>query len=262
MRIALNGRVALVTGASQGIGKAIASRLAEAGATVAICARRPEALSATADEIARATGQQLSAVCADCSKPDDIARLLSEVQRRHGGIDVLVNNAGAAAGGSFFTLSDEAWDAAVALKLLGTIRVCRAVLPGMQQRRAGRIINIIGTGGRQPTSHMMPSGVVNAGLINFTKALSRLVASDNIQVNGINPGLTATPRLDYMIRERAGVLGETVESMRRRMEAEVPLGRFGQADEVAQVALFLASDLASYVTGAVIDVDGGRVAGI
>lgn len=262
MTLHLDGRVALVTGGSQGIGVAIARSLAEAGARVAICARGRDRLEAAADEIRGRTGMPVLPIVADCASPADILRLVAEVERRAERIDILVNSAGSARGGSFFELDDEAWERAAALKLLGTIRVCRAVLPGMRRRRSGHIINVIGSGGRQPTLHMMPSGVMNAGLINFTKALGRLVAPDGILVNGVNPGLTATTRLESMLAARANAAGEPVEATRKALLAEVPLGRFVTPEDVAAVVLFLASGAAPAVVGNVIDVDGGRTAGI
>jgi NAD(P)-dependent dehydrogenase (short-subunit alcohol dehydrogenase family) len=262
MRLTLDGHVALITGGSQGIGEAIARRFAGAGSRVAICARGRERLASVADAIRSETGADVVTVAADCSRPADVVRMVDEVEARCGRIDILVNSAGSAPGGSFFDLGDDAWEQAAALKLLGTIRVCRAVLRGMRRRQSGRIINVIGTGGRQPTPHMMPSGVMNAGLINFTKALGRLVAPEGIVVNGVNPGLTLTPRLESVLAARAQAVGEPVDVTTRKLAEEIPLGRFVTADDVAAVALFLAAGATPAIVGSVIDVDGGRTAGI
>lgn len=178
-----------------------------------------------------------------------------------GGIEILVNSIGAAKSGRFLDLGEADWEASLALKLLGQIRCTRAVLPLMRRQRWGRIIHVIGHKGRQPDPQAIPAGVANAGLINFVKALAQEVARDNILVTGVSPCPLETRRLDYLIEKSAGMEGVSPEEVRRRYLAEIPLGRFARPEEIADVIIFLASERASYVTGTVIEVDGGATLG-
>ena len=253
MDLGLNGKRALVTGGSMGIGKAVAMALAAEGCRVAIAARGQEALAQAAKEI----GAEALVVPADCTKPQDIRRMVQEVVARFGGLDVLVNSVGAAKSGRFLELSDEDWRESLELKLFGIVRTCREALPHMRRARWGRIVSLIGHRARQPEAQAMPAGVANAGLVNFTKALADEVAADGILVNGVSPCPMETRRLDYMVKAKAQMMGISGQAAREEFRREIPLGRFARPEEIAPLVAFLASERNSYITGTTIAIDGG-----
>lgn len=257
MNFGLNGKSALVTGASMGIGKAVAAVLAAEGAHVAIAARHQNALDEAVQDIKKTAQGSVIGIAADCSEAHEIDRLVGTAFKRLGRIDILVNAIGMARGGDFLRLSDQEWEESLALKLMGQIRCCKAVLPQMLSQRWGRIVNISGTQWKRPLPTSMPAGVANAGLVNFTKALAEDVGSKNILVNIVSPGPINTRRIEYLINQRASAMGVSPESVRAEFLREVTLGRFGEPKEVAHVIAFLVSELCTFITGAVIDVDGG-----
>lgn len=254
MDLGLAGKTALVTGGSMGIGKAVALRLSREGVRVGIAARRGPEVVAAVHEI----GSEIWGEAADCSKAADVERFVNAAVRRMGHIDILVNALGAAPAGGLLELSDEAWEQGLALKLLGQISCCKAVVPHMQRQKWGRIVNIAGSQWKRPLGTSLAAGVANAGLVNFTKALAGSLGPDNILVNVVNPGPIDTGRLNYIIEQRAASRGVSFEQVRNEFANETVLGRFGQPEEVANMIVFLVSDLASFVTGAIIDVDGGQ----
>jgi NAD(P)-dependent dehydrogenase (short-subunit alcohol dehydrogenase family) len=261
VELGLAGRVALVTGASKGIGRACAGGLAAEGCRVAICARGAEALDRTAAELA-AKGAEVLAVTADLAEPASAARVVDAALARFGRLDILVNNAGAIRGGDFLTTPPEEWAGDWRLKVLGYVRMAQVVLPHMRARRWGRIINVIGAAARNPATTYMAGGIANAGLINFTRALADLGAPDQILVTAVSPGPTATERWDSLIVQQAHALGRAPEALRAEIEQRQPLGRIGRPEDVADLIVFLASERASFLTGVTVTVDGGASRGV
>ena len=256
MDLGLRAKVGLVTGGSLGIGRATAVGLAREGAHVAVCARGKEALDAAADAI-RAAGGKALVVQADCTRPEEAARLMRTVVTEFGRIDILVNSLGAAKGGNFLDLTERDWQESLALKLLGQIRCCREALPIMRAQGRGVIVNVIGHRGKQPEGRALPAGVANAGLINFTVGLAQEEARYGIRVVGVNPAPVETRRFQEVVETEARVLGVSMEEARRRWLSHVPLGRAARPEEIADVIVFLASERASFITGTVVHVDGG-----
>jgi NAD(P)-dependent dehydrogenase (short-subunit alcohol dehydrogenase family) len=252
MDLGLKGKVAVITGGSEGIGKATAVRLAAEGAKVAICARRRELLDKVAAEISKAGGDVL-AVTADVSKAADIGRFFKAVIERYGRVDILVNNAGCSLHGKFLEVSDETWDADLQLKLYGAIRCSRLAIPCMQKQGGGRIINITTTNGKQPRGASAPTSVSRAAGMALTKVLSKEFAADNILVNTV---CIAKIKSAQHVRSSARE-GISVEELYAREGKLIPMQRVGEAEEVADVIAFLASNAASYVTGTSINLDGG-----
>ena len=252
MDLGLRGKVAAITGGSEGIGKATAIRLAQEGALVAICARRPDVLQKAADEISAAGGDVL-AIAADVTKPADIERFIGETVKRFGRLDILVNNAGTSNANHFESIGDEVWESDLELKLFGAIRAARAAIPYMKQQGGGRIINITMVGGKQPGAKSLPTTVSRAAGIAFTKALSKDMAEHRILVNTVCVGLIKSGQQERGAARR----GLSPQQAYEQMGKNIPLGRVGEAEEVANVVAFLASDAASYVTGTSINVDGG-----
>src|SRR5438105_8719874 len=252
MDLGLRGKVAAITGGSDGIGKATAMRLAQEGASVAICARRADVLQQAAAEIA-ATGGSVLAVVADVMNPADCQRFITETVERFGRLDILVNNAGTSNAHPFEAIDDEVWQQDLELKLYGAIRCSRAAIPHMKQQGGGRIINITMVGGKQPGKSSMPTTISRAAGQAFTKALSRDLAEFNILVNTVCIGLIKSGQM----RRGAERAGLTPEQRYEQMGKNIPLGRVGEAAEAANVVAFLASEAASYITGTAINVDGG-----
>ncbi|MEY4512283.1 MAG: hypothetical protein RLZZ450_4405 [Pseudomonadota bacterium] len=252
MELGLKGKVAIVTGGSEGIGKATALKLAEEGAHVVIAARREEVLERAAKEIASASKGQVLAVITDVTKTDEVNRLIARAVGKFGRLDILVNNAGTANAKSFEAASDELWHEDLDLKLHAAIRTIRAALPHLK-REGGRIINITTPLGKQPGARSLPTSVSRAAGIALTKALSKEFAEHKILVNTVCVGLIKSAQ-----QERHGqAKGLSVEQHYQESGKSVPLGRVGEAVEVANVIAFLASEAASYVTGTSINVDGG-----
>ena len=258
MEIDLRGKVAVVTGGRQGIGHGITQAFLEAGASVLTCARDGAGLNAQVDTWCAAHGERIAGIAADVGKAEDVERLMAEANSRFGGVDVLVNNAATSESGTLASLSDAQWQREFDVKLLAMIRTARAAVPLMLARGGGSIVNINAIFARQPDMTFYASSVVRAGCLAFTKLLAREHAQQGIRANAIGLGLVETPAWqawhDPSQGSYADFLGAAAADYR------VPMGRVGQVREVANVALFLASDAASYVTGTQLDVDGGMAA--
>lgn len=254
MELGLSARSAIITGGSKGLGRAIAEEFVREGAHVAICARQEGEVTAAAEEL-RSAGTTVYSQACDVTDPDQVADLVARSADALGGVDILVNNAGRARPGDFETLRDEDWQADLDVKLLSMIRCSRAVVPHMRARAGGRIININAVYGRYPDPAFFATSVNRAACLSFTKTLAIQLAPENILVSSVNPGFIVTPQWKNIHRRRAPDIPEE-EFFRQMAEKEVPLGRFGRPDEVAGVVAFLASERATYISGASIDVAG------
>lgn len=262
MDLGIAGRTALVCAASRGIGYACAKALSAEGARVAICARDLEALVAAASRISGETGEEVVPVRADLSAAGDIEALFAEVERSIGPADILVTNAGGPPAGGFFDADDETWKRAFELTFLSAARCIRRALPGMIERRFGRIVVLASFSVKQPIDNLIQSNAVRAAVAGLAKSVSREAAEHNVTVNTVCPGYVLTDRLRALIVKRAAENQMPVEEAMDAATAEIPAGRFGTADEIASVVAFLASERASYLTGATIQVDGGLVRGL
>jgi NAD(P)-dependent dehydrogenase (short-subunit alcohol dehydrogenase family) len=257
--LSLEGRVVLVTGGSKGIGLACAEAFCAEGARVAISSRSLENLAA-ADRSLKGKSYAVVAAAADLVQPGAAQGLVAEVQRRLGPIEVLVNCAGAAKRTPPEQLDADAWHKAMESKYFTYIHAMQAVLPGMAQRKRGAIVNIVGQGGKVASPSHLPGGSANAALMLASAGLAAAWGRSGIRVNAINPGVTLTERAQSGHEAEARRLGIPVEEARRQGEQRIPLGRFAKPEEIAAVAVFLASDRASYVTGAIVPMDGGAAA--
>jgi 3-oxoacyl-[acyl-carrier protein] reductase len=262
MDLGLKGKVALVAGASQGMGRATALGFAREGAKVAICARGEAALNEAAEMIRKQTGSEIFAMVADMSKPADIQKFVNGSAERFGRVDVIVNNAGGPPPGEFMKFTDEDWSNAYNLSFMSTMRMTRAAVPHMRKVGGGRVINITSYSVKEPITGLVLSNAVRSAVIGLAKTLSRELAPDNILINNVCPGRIDTDRAQKLNQARADRLGKPVEAINKEMAAEVPLGRYGTPEEAADVIVFLGSDRASYVTGTTLQIDGGLIRGI
>ena len=253
MDLGLDGKVALVTGGSEGIGKVAARRLAQEGVRVVICARRADVLERAASEITQDGGQVL-AVPADVTDPDQINHLFDVAIAAYGGIDILVNNAGKHMSGYFTDMTDEEWRDDLNLKLFAAVRCSRLAIPHMRARGGGRIINITTPAGKAPPARSVPTSVSRAAGIAMTKALSLDYARDNILVNTVCIGHIKSAQQEWWA-DHYGY--SSMDDWYADKSKEIPLGRVGETDEAADLIVFLASARASYITGTAINMDGG-----
>jgi len=267
MDLALKGKTALVTGGGYGIGRAIAVELAREGADVAICARGRAELDETAAAIEEQS-RRAFVVTADLAEASGVEHVCAEVARGFGAIDILINNVGGAPGpGGFENLTDEHWQAAFDLNLMSAVRFSRRLLPGMVERGWGRVINIASTSARQPDTVVVHYNCVKAGLMALSKTLANAYAKDGVIVNCVVPGLTRTPaversaarRLEEQGEDTTGLSPDEVVNRYYLPRRPLPVGRVGTPEDLAGIVTFLASDRASWISGAAIDVDGGWV---
>ena len=252
MDLHLSGKVAIVTGASRGIGRAIAQTLGEEGVHLTLVARSRDLLDGLAASLT--TSSLVQAV--DLGEPEAPAAVVSATIAKYGRLDLLVNNAGATKRGDFLELTDSDWDAGYRLKFFGAMRCARAAWPHLCASR-GAIVNIAGIGGRTGTAEFTIGGTVNAALMNLTKCLADRGVRDGVRVNAINPGSIATERLQTRLRSFAAEHGVDVAGAEQEMAKAFKIARFGEPSEIARTVAFLASSQASYCQGAIVDVDGG-----
>ncbi|MCH9675378.1 MAG: SDR family oxidoreductase [Gammaproteobacteria bacterium] len=256
MNFELTGKVALITGGSRGIGRAVALKLAEQGANIVICGRTRKSLDETAQKI-EALGVTCWAYETDVSRLDEVEQLVRKTVADAGGVDLLVNNAVTSTSAPFDELTDELFRYHIDVKLLAYIRIARLVLPLMQKHGWGRIVNIGGMTARIVAPLRMTNGVVNAGVANFTKQFAGYAAPSKVTVNCVHPGYTATERVQQMFASEAKQSGRSVEEIVAERTRDIPLGRLIEPDDLASAVLFFCSPMAQMITGQCIAVDGG-----
>ena len=262
MDLGLTSKVAMVGGASRGLGYAVARALAAEGAQVSIAAREERAIRQAGDTLARETGGAVLPVAADLSRADEIARWHADTIAQYGGVDLLFANTGGPPAGTSLGFDDAAWQSAFELLLLSVIRTVRLVVPTMRARGGGAIL--VGTSStvKEPFANLALSNVMRAGVTALVKTLAGELAAERIRVNTLLPGRIATDRLTYLDEANAKKAGISVEEQRQRALATIPIGRYGEPDEFGRAAAFLLSDAAGYITGAALQVDGGLIKGL
>ncbi len=259
MDLGLQGRVALVAASSKGLGKASALALAREGARVTICARTEADLEAAAEEIRSETGAEVLAVPADLNSAEGIHSVVAATVERFGGVDVLVNNSGGPPMGGFADFTDEDWRNAFDTVVLSFVRFVREVTPHMRERRWGRIVGIQSSSVKQPVQNIDLSNGIRPGVAGLMKALMPDLAKDGITINLVLPGTFLTPRIHPALANRSEEVDRMVQEQLAPFAATIPMGRLGEPIELGNLVAFLASERASYITGAVYQVDGGSV---
>ncbi|MDV2684972.1 SDR family oxidoreductase [Alkalihalophilus lindianensis] len=257
MDIGLKGKSVIVLASSKGLGRACAELYVKEGAQVLLSSRNEVELENTVAEIEEATGVRPPYITCDISKPDDIKRLIETATALHGGIDVLINNAGGPPAGGFNAFEDADWQGAFELNLLSFIRAIRAVLPSMRERGAGRIVNIASSSIKEPVEGLILSNTFRTAIVGLSKSLAKELGGENILINTVGPGRIATDRVEALDHIRAAKLGLEYEEAKDQLTAAIPLGRYGTPDEFARTIVFLGSYANTYVTGQSMVVDGG-----
>jgi 3-oxoacyl-[acyl-carrier protein] reductase len=259
MDLGIKGRVALVAASSQGLGKAVAFGLAREGVKLALCARNVAALEATAEEIRRETGAEVFATPVDVSDEAQVRAFVGQVGEKYGAIDICIANAGGPPAKPFAATTTEEWRRAIEQNLMSTLFLAREVLPGMRARRWGRVITITSLTVKQPLDGLILSNAVRASVAGLVKTLSNEYGPDNVLVNNVCPGYTATDRLGELSTALAKSGGIEPGEVEKRWTAAIPLARLGRPDEFADAVVFLCSERASYITGQSIVIDGGLI---
>ena len=258
MDLGMTGKKAIVTGASEGIGKAITRAFAQEGVDVAICARRKDVLEKTAAEIAKESGRKIIPIVADLTKPADAENFCKAAHAALGRIDILVNNAGSAPGGVIEHLTEEDWARALGLKFMGYVRCMKHVLPIMQKQKKGRVVNLIGNDGVKVSYWEIAPGAAIAAGQNLTLSLASQYGKDNISFVAVNPGPVRTERWTGLVQAMARDMKISFAAADKLAPASIPLGRIAECEEVANLVTYLASDLAFFVNGTMIEIDGGQ----
>jgi 3-oxoacyl-[acyl-carrier protein] reductase len=260
--LGLRGKIALVAASSKGLGLAIAEELAAEGASLVMCARGEDALRDAAKTIRDRSGATVVDVAADVSQQSGIDRVARAAVDKFGRVDILVNNSGGPPSGPFESYTPEMWESATRLLLSSVVGFTRAVLPGMKERKWGRILNVTSIAVKQPVEGLMLSNSLRAAVTGFARTLANEVAPFNVTVNNLMPGYTRTDRMEQLGRAAAERSGIPIADTFAKWEKEIPMGRLGEPREFAALAAFLASERASYITGSSIAVDGGWIRSI
>ncbi len=262
MDLGLNGKIAIVAASSRGLGRAIATTLAKEGAQLIMCARDRDALEETADRICEATGAEVFTLACDLADPETPQRLAEYALKHAGGIDILVTNTGGPPVGTFMETEDTAWEHAFQQVLMSAIRLIRVCTPQMALRGGGRIVNITSISVKEPIQGLLLSNSLRAAVVGMAKTLATEIGPQGILVNNICPGRIATDRLIQLDQSRAQRSGQTIEQVRTEAQRLIPLGRYGQPEELAAFVAFLVSAQASYITGGTFLCDGGLFSGL
>jgi len=259
---ALDGRVALVTAASRGLGRASAEALAAAGCDLVICSRDRASVERAAEEIRRTTGRQVLPVAADLGRAGDVQAVLEAALSTHGRVDVLVSNTGGPQPGPFMGFDDAAWQGAFDSLLMPAVRLARGVVPGMQAQGWGRILFVTSSAVKQPIPALVLSNSLRAAVTAMAKTLAGQVARDGITVNCVAPGRILTDRVRFLDGEAAKGSGRTLEEVQTEQATRIPAGRYGEPREFGEAVAFLASPGAAYITGSTLAVDGGIISSL
>jgi 3-oxoacyl-[acyl-carrier protein] reductase len=262
MDLGLKGKVALVAGGSQGLGKAVAMEMSREGARVAVCALDDPELPKAVEEVRLATGGEIIGIPADLSRSEEAKGFVRKGVEHYGTVDILVNNAGGPPDRTFLEVDDDQWNLGIRLNLMSTIIMSREVVPIMIEKRWGRIINMTSISVKQPIDGLILSNTVRSGVIGFAKTLSNELARHNVTVNNVCPGYTMTERVRKLAVDVAAKRGATPEAVIKSWEALIPMGRLGTPEEFADLVTFLASERSGFITGASIQIDGGYYKGI
>jgi len=262
MDLLLKNKIALVTGASKGLGAAISIELAKEGVDLILVSRNIKALSSLGENISSKYGVKTLAHSADMTSNQDCLQAVNVGLKKFGKIDILVNSAGASQGGLFWDLPDSIWQDSFELKIMGTIRMIRAVIPDMIKKEYGRIVNIVGNTGMQPSPRLLPGASANAALLAITKGLGEELASHKITINALNPGPTRTERWINVMDKLAKDSKRTIQEVEKDYIDQIPMQRLANPDEIARLAILLASDTVANMTGACLTADGGWTKGI
>jgi 3-oxoacyl-[acyl-carrier protein] reductase len=257
MDLGLTGKVALVTAASKGLGKAVATQLAMEGANLVLCSRDPEKVGVVAESLAREYGIKAVSVAADVSRKEDIDLLYQSVHDQFGRLDILICNAGGPPSGPFLSISDEDWEKSFQTNLMSVVRLVKGAVPMMDKNQWGRVVTIASSSVKQPIPSLILSNTMRAGVAGMMKTLSIELAPLGILLNTVCPGRIATDRLQELDSAKAERESKTVEEVQSGIIGKIPLGRYGRPEEFARVVSFLVSEANSYVTGTIQLVDGG-----
>ncbi|SHG43790.1 SDR family oxidoreductase [Ornithinibacillus halophilus] len=260
MDLDLQGKSVIVTAASKGLGKAIATEFAREGANVVIGSRSEQALKQTVQEIKQETGNEnVHYEICDMKNPEQIKKIVSKAVEWNGTIDVLINNAGGPPAGHFMDMKDEDWYHAFELNLLSFVRTTREVLPYMKNQKRGHIVNLTSSSIKQSLDHLLLSNSIRPGVAGFTKSLAQEIGEDNILVNTVGPGTIETDRILELNQVRAKQQGVSVDAIKEQAEQAIPMRRYGRPEEFAKAVVFLASGANTYITGQSLIVDGGLI---
>ena len=258
LELNLNGKIAIITGGSKGLGWETAKKMSEEGAKLVLVSRNSDDLEKCAITLKKEYTTEIETIAADLSEKESADNVVEQTISRFKRIDILINSAGSAKGGIFWELSDDIWEEAYALKLFGTIRMIKAVVPIMKKQQYGRIVTIAGDSGKQPSQLMLPGSTANAALLALTKGVADAVGSFGISVNAVNPGPTRTERIKKMFESLSAATKKSVEEIEQDFVKDSPFKRVAEPAEIAKTILFLASDASQHITGSSITCDGGR----
>ncbi|MDC0074459.1 SDR family oxidoreductase [Alphaproteobacteria bacterium] len=254
----LHNKVVIISGASQGIGKESAIEMAAEGANLFLSSRSEIDLNKFSKILKNEYKIEIDYLAADLKTQDTAKKIVSKCISKFGKVDILINSAGSAQGGLFWEIPDEVWENAYELKLMGTVRLLREVIPIMRKQKYGRIVNVVGDSGKQPNPLMLPGSSVNAALLSITKGLADSIGDCGIAINAVNPGPTQTDRIETLFKNLSKSLNKTQEEIKKSFMKDSPLNSIGDPKDIAKLILFLASDASENITGTSITSDGGR----